>query len=67
MGDLTPQNMQNLPTKEETQQPGMFQPLGNQVQGVQVADHDEEGPTLVDEIESLCMNCEENVRLRMSI
>lgn len=67
MDDLTQQNMQNPSTKQEAPQSGMFQALGNQVQGVQVADHDEEGPTLVDEIESLCMNCEENVSSRMGI
>ena len=48
----------------------LFQTVGDQVKdliakekSVPAGDSDEgEGPKVVDEIESLCMNCEENVR-----
>ncbi len=45
----------------------MFQTVGNQVEGLNLGrdgdNGEDEGPKVVDEIESLCMNCGENVRL----
>lgn len=49
--------------KDEVAQ--MFQTVGNQVENLIIAgnggDNGDEGPKVVDEIESLCMNCGENV------
>lgn len=51
-------------SKDEVAQ--MFQTVGNQVENLIIAGNGEdnrgEGPKVVDEIESLCMNCGENVR-----
>lgn len=44
----------------------MFRTVGSQVEGIDIAagenENEAEGPKIVDEIESLCMNCGENVR-----
>ncbi len=44
----------------------MFRTVGNQVEGLNISgdgeDNGDDGPKVVDEIESLCMNCGENVR-----
>lgn len=39
----------------------LFLPVGEQVGGFIINDEDEDACSLVEEIESLCMNCEENV------
>ena len=52
-------------SEDETAQ--MFQTVGDQVEGLDLGRDGEvngdEGPKVVEEIESLCMNCGENVRL----
>ena len=40
----------------------LFLPLGAQVSDVDTREGEEDGPQLVDKIESLCMNCGDNVR-----
>ena len=44
----------------------LFLPVGEKVDGFVIAEDGEDGPQLVEEIESLCMNCEENVSTRTS-
>ena len=48
-------------SREEIAQ--MFETVGKQVRGINLDEDDEgdEGPKVVDEIESLCMNCHKNV------
>ena len=43
----------------------VFRTVGKQVEGLRLnRDDEDEEPKLLEEIESLCMNCEENVRHR---
>ena len=39
----------------------LFLPVGEKVNGFIINEDEEDGPQLVEEIESLCMNCEKNV------
>jgi hypothetical protein len=39
----------------------LFEDMGRKVAEASAQESDEDGPTVVDEIESLCMNCHENV------
>lgn len=44
----------------------LFEDMGRKVAEASAQDGDEEGTKVVDEIESLCMNCHENVKLPYS-
>lgn len=53
--------MQN---KETTTAPELFETLGKGVEEIdKLPDDDEETQKLVEEIESFCINCEENVQI----
>lgn len=66
--------MADRPTNEylnsqraQTDEGDLFAAIGKQVRGLELRDDKEDAPEdervkLVEEIESLCMNCEENVR-----
>lgn len=48
----------------ETKQPELFETIGHGAEQVDnIDDGDEQSQSLVEEIESMCINCEENVRL----
>ena len=60
--------MSNDPVPEQPHAAGvekedLFAPVGKQVEGIETVSEDKDEPQIVDVIESLCMNCEENVRL----
>ena len=45
----------------------IFETVGNQVQGLNLDEEESDGgPKVVDEIESLCMNCGDNVCLKIN-
>lgn len=54
--------MQEAEEERAEQRAKLFLPVGEKVGGFVVADEGEDAPKLVEEIESLCMNCHENVR-----
>ena len=58
----------SVPTPQNMEHEELFRDVGKQVDGLTLnggteADYDaEDAPKMVEEIESLCMNCEKNVR-----
>jgi len=56
--------MQNGETRETPTSPTLFETIGKGAEEVdKIADDSEETQKLVEEIESMCINCEENVPL----
>ena len=47
--------------ERDQQREKLFLPVGSHVTDVEGVDSEDEGTRVVDEIESLCVNCEENV------
>ena len=59
-------------SKRSERRAELFLPVSNHVADINLPgydkdDQDENGPKLVDEIESLCMNCQENVRQNLQL
>ena len=58
------QCLRDVEAERAEQRAKLFLPVGEKVDGFVIAQDGEDGPRLVEEIESLCMNCEENVSAR---
>ena len=69
MANDRPQEDESLDHDSTDEIAQIFQTIGNQVEGLNLGrdrnDHEDEGSKVVDEIESLCMNCGENVGLKI--
>jgi hypothetical protein len=56
--------MENGTTVEASPERGLFEPIGQSAEDVdKLSCHGEDPQKLVEEIESMCINCEENVGL----
>ena len=53
--------LQEAEEERAEQRAKLFLPVGEKVDGFVIAGEGEDAPKLVEEVESLCMNCHENV------
>ncbi|KAI9873120.1 MAG: nucleolar zinc-finger protein [Pleopsidium flavum] len=68
-----PLNLMDRPNSEEAQHENLFEDVGKKVEGMSLGEtantegngDEDQGPKLVDEIESYCMNCGENGTTRL--
>lgn len=58
--------LQEAEEERAEQRAKLFLPVGEKVDGFVIAEEGKDAPQLVEEIESLCMNCQENVGLPRS-